>query len=136
MKFHNYFCILFCSFLFSSCMEKRTINPIKSYKYWAGSNPSKNIEILNGNYWESAHFTKEYILYLEMKTSKIWIEQFIKINHLKLSKEIEIDLPADAPFWFKPKEGLKVYISSDYSQGSIYFVNAETGYILIYEIQI
>jgi hypothetical protein len=48
---------------FDSCTEKKTNDPIESYKLWAGDVPPKNANIIHGNYWQSAHWPKEYILY-------------------------------------------------------------------------
>lgn len=46
------------------CFEKSTTDPVKTYQYWAGEKPGKEVQVLNGRYWESAHWTKEYIMYL------------------------------------------------------------------------
>ena len=37
-----------------SCTEMKTDDPIETYKLWSGESPPKNIEILNGKYWQSA----------------------------------------------------------------------------------
>jgi len=45
-------------------------------------------------------------------------------------------MPYDAPEWFAPKVGQKVYIEKGITQGSMYFVNEETGEVFLYEIQL
>ncbi len=42
----------------SSCSEINTTNPTETYKYWSGTNSPSNLELLNGQYWQSSHWTK------------------------------------------------------------------------------
>lgn len=37
------------------CAEKQTTDPIKTYEYWFGAKAPKEIKIIKGNYWRSAH---------------------------------------------------------------------------------
>ncbi|WP_162128254.1 hypothetical protein [Flavobacterium phycosphaerae] len=135
MKLHvSIFIISF--FLLTSCIERRTSAAKETYEYWAGTAPDDNTKILNGSYWQSPHWTKEYEVYLEIKTSSTWISEFIKQNKLKVKTSEAINLPEDAPDWFKPRTGLKVYEPSGFSQGSIYFTDEKKGYIMFYEIQL
>jgi hypothetical protein len=46
--------------LVGSCQEKNTNDPVKAYTYRAGQPPTADIKPINGRYWESAHFSKEY----------------------------------------------------------------------------
>ncbi|HEU4496785.1 MAG TPA: hypothetical protein VFR70_07010 [Flavobacterium sp.] len=123
-------------FLLASCFEKRTSAGEEAYEYWTGTEPENDIKILNGRYWQSSHWTKEYELYLEMQTSPKLVQEFIRQNKLKVKTSTELNLPDNAPNWFKPRIGLKVYEPSGFSQGSIYFVDEKTGYIMFYEIQL
>jgi hypothetical protein len=66
--------VLFLLFL-TSCSETKTDDPIDSYKYWAGTEPADDIQVLNGQYWQSGHRTKEYILYLQIKPSDKWWDE-------------------------------------------------------------
>jgi len=128
--------LLFLSaLLFSSCMEKHTSDAEEAFEYWSGMTPKSGIKILNGQYWESAHWTKEYKVYLEMQTNPEWVAAFVKQNDLKI-KTSDVTKLYDSPDWFLPRSGLKVYEPSDFSQGSLYFVDEKTGYILFYEIQL
>jgi hypothetical protein len=136
MKYHLKFILpLIIFFCLASCLEKETTNPEEVYKYWSGNNPEKDMKIIHGKYWQSAHWTREYEMYLELVGSPLWLEEFIKQNKLKTANST-IDLPDDAPSWFNPKLGLKAYIPDGFSQGSIYFVDLKTGYLLCYEIQL
>lgn len=123
-------------FVMTSCIEKETDDAVEAYEYWAGTDPGDEIKILHGKYWQSPHWTKEYELYLEMQTNPKWVKEFISQNKMKVKTSTELDLPYDAPSWFRPKIGLKAYEPSGFNQGSIYFVDETTGYILLYEIQL
>ena len=51
----------------SSCSEINTTNPAETYKYWSGTSTFSDLELLNGQYWQSSHWTREYIMYLKFK---------------------------------------------------------------------
>ncbi len=68
-----------------SCVEKKSTNPTEVYRLWSGTQPPKEIKVLNGKYWQSAHWTKEYILFLELEAGKKFWED------LKKSKNLIID---------------------------------------------
>jgi hypothetical protein len=124
------------TFLLTSCSEIKTTNPQETYKYWAGTNPPANIEVFNGQYWRSAHWTLEYIMYLEFKPTEIWWNEFLKQNNIVEDKNKWIT-PTDAPDWFKPSDSFIRYrIESDFDQGSRYFRDKLTGICYIYEIQL
>jgi hypothetical protein len=80
-------------------------------------------------------------MYLELNTSKNWISEFIKQNNLILLTSSYVDLPENAPSWFKPNSGFEVFAPSEFkkgfiSQGTVCFVDTKTGHMLIYEIQL
>ncbi len=118
-----------------SCSEKNSENPEEVYYLWSGTKPTNEVKLINGKYWQSAHFSKEYKMYLELNATNNWISEFIKQNNLKLLTSTSPEIPTDAPAWFKVKSGFKVFEPSEFSQGSIYFVGEKTGKVLIYEIQ-
>ena len=128
--------LLLSIFLLTSCFEKRTSDAEEAFEYWSNLSSKNGIKILKGQYWQSAHWTKEYEVYLEIQTSPQWVAAFVKLNDLKITTSEVTRLPDDSPDWFKPRTGLKVYEPSDFSQGSIYFVDEKTGYMLFYEIQL
>ncbi|KIA94457.1 hypothetical protein OA93_20205 [Flavobacterium sp. KMS] len=129
-----YIAIILFSFLFTSCTEKNSDDPNEVYELWSFREPEKDIKITNGQYWQSAHFTREYEMYLELYASPEWLDEFIKINNLKVHTS-QIYLPDDAPSWFKPKIGL-IAFSSPNNLTSIYFIDFKKGYLLFHEMQL
>jgi hypothetical protein len=127
--------IILLAFFGTSCSEIRTNDPTESYKHWAGANPTEDIELLQGEYWQSSHWTREYILYLKFKPTDIWWTQFIKQNQLQSTTE-NWDAPSDSPDWFRPDDNFKTYKSTDDFNSSRYFKNELTGECYIYEIQL
>ena len=119
-----------------SCSEKNSENPEEVYYLWSGTKPTNEVKLINGKYWQSAHFSKEYKMYLELSATNNWTSEFIKQNNLKLLTSTTIDLPLDAPIWFKVKSGCKVFVPSGFSHGSLYFLDNKTRHLLIYEIQL
>jgi len=105
----------------------------KTFEYWAGSAPWEGIEVLNGQYWSSAHWSKEYILYMEVTVPVKMALDFIEDNQLE-TVEDEVKFPEDAPDWFQPLKTFKEYEAG--SQGSKYFINTATGHLFIYEVQL
>ena len=125
--------IFFLLLLFSAC-AKKSEDAATAFKLWSLSEP-KGIKVNHGQYWRSAHFTLEYIVYLDLKASKNWIKNFKSQNNLQLETSKKIILPEDAPDWFEPKIGFTTYTRKD-RQGSLYFFNEETDEVLLYEIQL
>ena len=118
---------------FSQQKEAQHFGAEETFKYWAGEEPWEGIEVSNGQYWSSNHYTKEYILYMELKVPVDMAKYFIKDNNLQITDD-ELELPDDAPDWFKPPKGFKKYKAG--SQGSKYFINPETGDMFMYEVQL
>ncbi|MCK5467975.1 MAG: hypothetical protein KAI99_05700 [Cyclobacteriaceae bacterium] len=127
--------LILSSILLTSCSEIRTNDAIGSYKYWAGTNPAENIEVLKGVYWQSGHWTREYILYLKLKPTNNWWDKFVKQNQLKIANEDWIR-HTDTPDWFKPTDKIEVYKHADDFNDSRYFMDKATGECYIYEIQL
>ena len=120
----------------SSCSEINTTNPTETYKYWSGTNSPSNLELLNGQYWQSSHWTREYIMYLEFKPSDKWWKEFLEQNHISTDKG-DWTKPIDAPTWFKPSgNSVRFGGNSDFDQGARYFKDTLTGVCFIYEIQL
>jgi hypothetical protein len=119
---------------FSSCSEIKTNDPVQSYKYWAGSLPPSNVKVIHGKYWQSAHWSKEYIMYLELEAPTNWINQFNIQNNLKPADDAA--LPSDAPSWFKPSKTVRVFKQAGSDQGSRYFEDPLAGKMFVYEVQL
>ena len=127
-----YLLLLLTIFSLSSCSEKNTNDANEAYTYWAGGKPNSDIKLLNGQYWQSAHWSKEYILFLKFKPSKLWRDEFIKQNNLTVSED-EWTMPENEPLWFAPSTNSIRYSSSNSELG--YFFEVKTGIFYIYEIQ-
>ncbi|MCD0468734.1 hypothetical protein [Flavobacterium sp. JAS] len=128
--------VIMLLFLLTSCSEINTTNTKEIYKYWAGKNPPSDIKLLQGHYWESGHWSGEYIMYLKFKSTDKWWNTFIKKNHLLIDKTNWI-MPTDAPSWFKPSANLDRYNNDDdFDQGSRYFRDPLTQVCYVYEIQL
>lgn len=137
--------ILFCFFIFffvsnvtlGQDEEEIHYGAKETFKYWAGEEPWEGIDVKNGQYWSSAHFTKEYIMYMEVILPKDMAQDFItdEYNKLELLEDkYMVNLPDDKPDWFKPPKDFKVYKRG--SQGSLYFIDLDTGNMFMYEIQL
>jgi len=134
LKLVALFCV--CSILFS-CREKRSSNPIEVYKYWAGSKPENGVKVIHGKYWESSHWSKEYIMYLEIEASAKWRSDFISQNHLVQIWISEIPPPGpDVPEWFKPDDRFKIWTTPGMNQGSIYFEDSLSNRMFLHEVQL
>ena len=119
----------------SGCVEKNTEDAIKTYTYWAGEPPSKEVQPIHGKYWQSSHWSKEYIMYLELQGSSKWINEFIKQNNLIEPKEVE-NPPPDRPLWFKLNKNFLMFKQSGYDNGSAYYEDSTNRKMFIYEIQL
>lgn len=102
----------------------------ETFRYWAGGEPSSDTEIPHGQYWSSNHFTKEYILYLEIKAP--WVKDFAYENGLHRADSVWT-IPNDAPNWFKTPTDHDAWQGD---QGSMYFIDKTTGHMYMYEIQL
>ncbi len=123
---------LLLAFVLEGCFEKKTNKPYEAYKYWAGENASTNIKVLHGKYWQSAHFTKEYIVFLELKVSRKWLAEYNKQNHLIVSTD-SAEIPDDTPNWFKPWKTMKLYRPIGAASQSEYWEDEKMTIIFLYE---
>ena len=127
--------ILFFITIISGC-AKRTNDAKETFKYWSGSEVSNDIELLKGKYYESSHFTKEYIMYLKFKPTRKWWREYLNYNAISVDKN-NWTIPDDAPSWFKPSESsIRYWRKNDFDQGSRYFCDTVTWICYIYEIQL
>ena len=132
----TYFIVLLIVIFAISCTEIKTSDVKESYKYWTGTKPPANLELMNGQYWESAHWSKEYIIFLKFKPTEKWWIEFVKQNQISVDKN-EWTMPSNAPAWFKLNDNLIRYSSdNNFDQGSRYFRDSITGICYIYEIQL
>lgn len=128
--------LLLTLFALTSCLETRTSDAKETFKYWAGTNAPDDLEILGGQYWQSAHWTREYIVYLKFISTEEWWSEFLRQNNLSADKD-NWTLPIDAPAWFMPSDSsIRYRGGEDFDQGSRFFRDTTTGVCYIYEIQL
>jgi hypothetical protein len=105
------------------------VGAFETYRYWAGQDPDADMQVLNGEYWASAHWSKEYTLYLELR--------FPRAKEFVMGKGFERStgqrLLHGAPDWFDPPAGYEVW---EGSLGSLYFLHPKKGHIYIFERQL
>ena len=120
----------------TGCSEIKTTDPDEVYKYWSGSTAQTDLQLLKGEYWQSAHWTKEYVVFLKLKPTEKWWAEFVDQNQLQIDNGDRVK-PTDTPSWFNPTNKSVMYNSVDDSdQGSRYFKDPLTGVVHIYEIQL
>jgi hypothetical protein len=127
--------IIISSALLTSCSEIKTDDPIDSYKYWAGTKPPKDLEIVQASYWQSAHWTKEYILYLKLKPTDEWWNELVKQNNL-IKDTGQWTIPTDSPDWFRLPDNVTLYRPENDFYNSRFFRDNQTGECYIYDIQL
>jgi hypothetical protein len=126
--------LLFLTTILISCLPVNTSNPENAFGYWSGMKPPEGMEIFEGKYNRSPHFTMEYEFILKFKPTEKWWKEYISINELKIdtiknnwSKNIKL------PKWFNTNENYTIYSKNDELDHSRYFINPSTGICYIYE---
>ena len=128
--------IIITLFFLTGCSEVKTTDPQEVYRHWSGSEAPKDLQLVNGQYWESSHWSKEYIMYLKIRPTKTWEDEFISQNKLQVEKG-SWSKSTDTPDWFNPTANSVMYSRGDnFDQGSRYFKDTLTGDFYIYEIQL
>lgn len=127
---------LFLSFLFLfACSEKSSTNAEECYRLWSGMKPPKEVKVLNGSYWQSSHFTKEYIMFLELEATDEW-RKLMRENNKFVLAEDDWEKPSDAPVWFTPARSLQKWKRKDDYSESRYFEDTIAKKFYFYEIQL
>jgi hypothetical protein len=121
--------------LLSSCMQTNTSDAKETFRYWAGTDAPADLELLNGQYWQSQHFSKEYIMYLKFKPTQDWWNKYVNFNSIS-EDQGSWNFPNDAPTWFYPsKNSVRYGRGDELDQDSRYFRDSLTGICYIYEVQ-
>lgn len=129
--------VLFSISILTSCSEKVSTNPQKVYQLWSGHKATDEVKVINGKYWESAHWSREYILFLELEAEKEFWNDFEKENNLVIDTIKNDYSISEKPAWFAPSEqSIKYKIKGDFDQGSRYYQDPINNKIFIYEIQL
>jgi len=142
----NILFIFIIPLLFTACnknhvTEQKKISDVRItdanevYLRWTGSNPPADVHVEKGQYWQSGHFTNEYIMYLKLKPTAEWWKLYIEQNKLEVKTDSWYQ-QQDTPAWFKPSNHSSQHGPSDFDQGSRYFRDSLTGECYIYEIQL
>jgi hypothetical protein len=125
------------TFFWTSCMEKRTQDALQTYKYWSGGDePPIDVHVAQGQYWESAHWSKEYELYLEVFAPSYWAEELIR-QHGLVPDKAKYDLSGSIsrpPQWFRPNGQFELYSAN--SGSTLLYWDQKEGHLLIYEIRL
>ena len=127
--------IILSLFLLTSCSEINTTDPVDAYQYWAGEKPPKSVEVVRAKYWQSAHWTKEYVLFLKIKPNDEWWTEFVLQNGLKRD-DGQWAVPSDSPDWFQLPANVTLYRPGDNLFESRFFRDDQTGECYIYDIQL
>jgi hypothetical protein len=128
--------ILVTLIFLTSCYEIKTTDPDEAYKKWSGSVAPTDLQLLKGQYWQSAHWTKEYILFLKFKPTEIWWTEFVNQNQLQVDNRGWAK-PTNTPNWFEQHDNFIMNRNGDdFDQGSRYFKDTLTNECYIYEIQL
>ncbi|ULC58545.1 hypothetical protein MBM09_11510 [Flaviramulus sp. BrNp1-15] len=114
----------------------KTKNAKKAFKYWSGNEPPEEIELIEGEYYQSPHFSLEYELFLKLKSNNRWFFEFVEYNKLEIDT-INNDWSqwTTLPNWFKTDESYIIYAKDQNNEfdSSRYFINPESGICYIYE---
>jgi hypothetical protein len=126
--------LAFVFFLTTSCLSTKTNDSEKAYKYWAGTEHPKDMTLIEGEYYQSPHFTLEYEFFLKFKPTKKWWNEFIEYNNLEIdSQDKKWSNEVKLPNWFKSNDKFIIYSKNDMLDSSRYLINLETGICYIYE---
>ena len=121
----------------TSCSEKTSTSPNEVYQLWSGNKPTDAIKVLNGKYWASAHWTRAYILFLELEADKKFRTDFRIQNNLIMDTSKTDYSSSQKPDWFNPsKQAIRYKINDHFDQGSRYYHDSTNNIIYIYEIQL
>jgi hypothetical protein len=142
----NLLLLLIASLLFTSCTEANDADNKKisetyitdvndAYMRWSGTKPTADVHMEKAQYWQSSHFTNEYILYFKLKPDTKWWSQFTEQNSLEIKNNEWID-SKDTPEWFTPSQNCIQHGPRDFDQGSRYFRDTLTEECFIYEVQL
>ncbi|MBI1288407.1 MAG: hypothetical protein GC178_12615 [Flavobacteriales bacterium] len=128
--------IFILSFLFTGCWSTKTDDPKEAWKYWLGIEVPQQVELYNGEYYQSPHFTLEYELFLKFKTDKSWFIELAAYNNLELDTTgNDWARWTELPAWFKPDKYSLTYCKdqTDVFERSRYIINPKTGVCYVYE---
>ncbi|WP_299121455.1 hypothetical protein [uncultured Tenacibaculum sp.] len=130
------------SFMLIGCGIE-TYDAEKAYDYWENGNINEEVEIVNGQFWKSDHWTYEYAVFLKLKPSKKWKKKFFKIYKTKKNKIGKYNPKNqehstlylewfEKPDWFFPTSEFEVFKG----YGGNYYWNEKDNVLLFFEMQL
>ena len=108
--------------------DGHVVGALETYRYWAGQDPDDDMEVINGEYWSSAHWSKEYTLYLELRFPRA--RDFVMGRNFKRVEAWHA--LRDAPEWFDPSAQYELW---EGQSGSHYYLHPTKGHLYIFERQ-
>ena len=132
MKLHTFLLLVFL--FFTSCFSRSSSDAEKTFEYWAGTKTPDEVELINGQYFQSPHFTIEYELFLQFKTTERWWNQYTQKNGLMLDEpQSDWKTFTELPEWFTPPDSYLIYSKNNSFDRSRYFFDVKTGTCYVYE---
>lgn len=134
--------ILFLITLSSCGIETYDAN--EAFEHWSGNSiEEEEVEIVNGQFLKSRHWTYEYAVFMELKPSNKWKEKFFEIYKAEENLLGKYDPKnnthqTNGPNWFENPEWFK--LNSEYlvyqGYGGNFYWNEKENTLLIFEIQL
>lgn len=111
------------------------VSPHTCFNRWAGYDAPADIKVLHGRYWESAHWTREYIVHLDMEWPKEYVANYISDNHLTPIDSMP-PLGADTPEWFAPSPSMRSWSTGAGGNFTVFLEDTLTRRVLLFERQL
>ncbi|MGB3592461.1 MAG: hypothetical protein WBA16_12315 [Nonlabens sp.] len=125
--------IFFTIIIIQGCFSRSSQNANDTFTYWLKMDPPKEVRVINGEFYQSPHFTLEYELFLEFMVKKTWWESLVATNQLIHTAFQFLPESIDAPAWFTPDGTFELYKSAVTYDRSFYYVNKQSGLCYVYE---
>lgn len=130
----RYIAVIFLLLAVYGCTEKRSSDAEETYKLWSFMPPPKQVKPMQGQYWQSAGLTREYIAYLQFEATPEWSTKYIEQNKLVLTNR-SAAAKIKGPDWFSPTARY-LYYTHPNDATSQYWFNTRTNVWLIFEEQL
>ena len=124
-----------CVALFiTGCFSASTSDPEEAFRYWSGTDVPDNIQVINGQYYQSPHFTLEYELFLELRITEDWWAEFVATNGLERDHQnYDWQRWTELPDWFRPDKSFVMYSKNEKGDRSRYLFNPLVKTFYVYE---
>lgn len=124
--------ILCIAVVLSSCWATKTDDADKAFSYWARQSPDhKKVTPIRGQYWQSPHFTLEYVAYLQLVIEPEWKKELLELNEM-YTDSTKFYRTENTPVWFLPPDSSILYKTK--LQQSLYiWVDCTSDTIWVYD---